>query len=103
MACLHGLRCPAGRRADRSLWPLPHPACLQDANALLAAQRDLKAALARSQREAAQLAAQLERAAAQVEEARQEAAQAQAAAAAAGSRSKLLQQAWEAALWREQE
>ena len=80
--------------------PRPAP---QDAKALQAQSRDLRAALALSKREATALASQLERASALLAEARQEAADAQAAAAAAAARIQLLEKSWEAALWRERQ
>jgi predicted nucleic acid-binding Zn-ribbon protein len=76
---------------------------LEDARALQAQSRDLRAALSQSQREASLLASELERTAAQLAGARQAAAEAQATAATVSWRWKLREKAGEAALWRQQE
>lgn len=66
------------------------PRLPQEARELQAQSRELRDALAQSQREASLLASDLERTTAQLAEARKEATEAQAAAATARSRVKLL-------------
>lgn len=98
--------CAPPQRAVRApLLPLPSPyhnpplaPPLQEAHVLKTEQRDLKVALKASRKEAAALHVKLETTTSQLEAARKEATAAKRHAAAARSRSSLLQQG-ESALW----
>lgn len=79
------------------------PPCSQEARCLLEQQKQLLFELSAAQRQASGLQAQLERVGAQLEASRSEAVGAAADALAAQNRSQVLQQAMEAAMWREQQ
>lgn len=88
--CTPPLPCPACTSTTPRLPRPSSPRLPQEARELQAQSRELRDALAQSQREASLLASDLERTTAQLAEARKEATEAQAAAATARSRVKLL-------------